>query len=176
MHVLFVHQNFPAQFRYIAPRLIRDYGWTCSFCMERVDCELPGVRKIRYSVRGGATMANSLYTRNFENAVAHANAVFEAMKQAKDLQPDLIVAHSGFGSSLFLPFLYDAPIINFLANDVFIGDCSAKSGRLQLVFGHVDMLANELNHVGGTLNTGEPRIEDQFCHARRCLNLSLENI
>ena len=29
------------------------------------------------------------------------------------MKPDLVVAHSGFGSSLFLPHLYDAPIINF---------------------------------------------------------------
>ena len=35
------------------------------------------------------------------------------MKRTPDVRPDLIVARSGFGSSLFLPFLYDRPIINF---------------------------------------------------------------
>lgn len=38
--------------------------------------------------------------------------MYEALKSRPDLKPDLIVAHSGFGSSLFLPYLYDAPIIN----------------------------------------------------------------
>jgi hypothetical protein len=31
MHVLFVHSNFPARFRYLAPRLARDFGWRCTF-------------------------------------------------------------------------------------------------------------------------------------------------
>lgn len=114
MHILFVHQNFPAQFRYIAPRLIDEHGWQCTFCTERAEGELPNVRKIIYKARGGATINNSIFTRNYENAVAHAHGVFEAMKEAKDVKPDLIVAHTGFGSSLFLPFLYDAPVINFL--------------------------------------------------------------
>jgi glycosyltransferase involved in cell wall biosynthesis len=113
MHVLFVHPNFPAQFRYIAPRLAAEHGWQCSFCTERMQDQLPGVRKILYQPRGGATAAQSFLTRNYENAVAHAMGVFEALKQTPDVKPDLIVAHSGFGSSLFLPFLYDAPIINF---------------------------------------------------------------
>jgi glycosyltransferase involved in cell wall biosynthesis len=113
MRVLFVHQNFPAQFRHIAASLAADHGWPCDFCTERADTDLPGVRKILYKPRGGATLANSVLTRNYENAVAHAVGVFEAMKACRDARPDLIVAHSGFGSSLFLPFLFDAPIINF---------------------------------------------------------------
>jgi glycosyltransferase involved in cell wall biosynthesis len=112
MHVLFVHPNFPAQFRFIAPSLVAA-GWQCTFCTERPHDEIPGVRKIIYRPLSGATQANSVLTRNYENAVGHAHGVFEAMKQARDVRPDLIVAHSGFGTSLFLPFLYDAPIINF---------------------------------------------------------------
>src|ERR1700722_6518436 len=114
MHVLFVHQNFPSQFRYIAPRLMKEYDWQCSFCTERAEGEMPGVRKILYKTRGGATVANSIFTRNFGNAVAHTPRGFEAMKQNPDVKPDLVIAHPGFGSSLFLPFLYDAPVINFL--------------------------------------------------------------
>jgi hypothetical protein len=29
------------------------------------------------------------------------------------VRPDLVVAHSGFGSSLYLPYLYDAPVVNY---------------------------------------------------------------
>jgi glycosyltransferase involved in cell wall biosynthesis len=39
--------------------------------------------------------------------------VYEALKARPDIRPDVVVAHSGFGSSLFLPHLYDAPIVNF---------------------------------------------------------------
>lgn len=114
MHVLFVHQNFPAQFRYLAPRLVRDHGWQCTFVTARPEGTLPGVEKVLYSSKGGATKANHFCTRNFENAVWEAHGVYETLKRRTDLRPDLVVAHTGFGSSLFLPYLYDAPIINFL--------------------------------------------------------------
>jgi len=114
MHVLFIHKNFPAQFRYIAPRLARDCGWKCTFLTEQTNHELPGVEKLLYTPVGGASLANHLCTRTFENTVAEASSVYETLKGQPQLQPDLIVAHAGFGSSLFLPYLYDAPIINFL--------------------------------------------------------------
>lgn len=114
MHVLFLHQNFPAQFRYIAPRLVQDYGWQCTYVTSREEGSLPGVSKILYRCTGGATRANHFASRNFENTVHEAHAVFETLRYRKDVQPDLIIAHTGFGSSLFLPFLYDAPLINFM--------------------------------------------------------------
>lgn len=114
MHVLFIHQNFPAQFRYIAPRLVAEHGWKCTFVTGKATGSLPGVEKVVYTSKGGATKANHFCTQNFENTVWEAHAVYEMLKQRPDIQPDLIVAHTGFGSSLFLPFLYDAPIINFV--------------------------------------------------------------
>lgn len=114
MHILFVHQNFPAQFQHIAPRLVREFGWRCTFVTEKAEKSLPSVEKIVYKARGGATHANHLCTRNFENCVGQAHGVYDALKSRRDLNPDLIVAHTGFGSSLFLPYLWDAPIINFL--------------------------------------------------------------
>ena len=45
--------------------------------------------------------------------MGHAHGVYEALKRRPDVRPDLVVAHSGFGSSLFLPHLYDAPVVNF---------------------------------------------------------------
>ena len=35
------------------------------------------------------------------------------MKARPDIRPDLVVGHSGFGSTLFLRELYDCPIINY---------------------------------------------------------------
>ena len=69
-----VHQNFPAQFQYIAPRLVRDRGWDCTFVTEKADGALPGVAKVVYKAVGGATAQNHPCTRNFENTVAHATA------------------------------------------------------------------------------------------------------
>src|SRR5262249_15411067 len=49
-----------------------------------------------------------------ENTIWHAHAVYEALKARPDVRPDLIVGHSGFGSTLFLRELYgDTPIVNY---------------------------------------------------------------
>ena len=118
MHVLFVHQNFPAQFRYIAPRLVQDLGWRCTFVTERDNDRdkgsLPGVDKMIYETARRRDAGDSHLARHFENTVAEAYGVYAALREKKEIKPDLIVAHTGFGSSIFLPLLYDAPIINFM--------------------------------------------------------------
>ena len=49
MHVLFVHQNFPAQFQCVAPRLAADYGWRCTFATRNTKGpDLPGVERVQY--------------------------------------------------------------------------------------------------------------------------------
>ena len=114
MHVLFIHPNFPAQFRYLAPRLALDHDWRCTFATHNTrNPDVPGVERLVYRPSGGAVPMSHVCTRGFQNDVAHAHGVYEALKARPDVRPDLVVAHSGFGSSLFLPQLYDAPVINF---------------------------------------------------------------
>jgi glycosyltransferase involved in cell wall biosynthesis len=113
MHVLFVHSNFPAQFRYLAPRLARDLGWRCTFVTRnKTAADLPGVERVLYR-KLGAGAANHPFARYFDDTIRDAHGVYEALKARPDIRPDVVVAHSGFGSSLFLPHLYDAPVVNF---------------------------------------------------------------
>jgi glycosyltransferase involved in cell wall biosynthesis len=114
MHVLFVHQNFPAQFGHIADHLIKRHGFRCTFVNERRGGTVSEIECVQYKVDGGATKHNHYCTRTFENATRHAMAVYDAVKARPDLKPDLIVGHSGFGSTLFLRELFpDTPIINY---------------------------------------------------------------
>jgi glycosyltransferase involved in cell wall biosynthesis len=114
MHVLYVHQNFPAQFGHIASRLVKDHGWRASFVSQTDPGTVGGIRKIRYTTAGGATERTHYFARTFENAVGHAHGVYEALKPLRhSLKPDVVVGHSGFGSTLLLPELWpDAPVIN----------------------------------------------------------------
>lgn len=114
MHVLFVHKNFPAQFGHIAARLVKQ-GHQATFVSETAPGTVAGIRKIHYRVQGGATPQTHYCSRTFENATWHAAAVYEALKpDAAAIQPDLIVGHSGFGSTVFLPELFpDTPIVNY---------------------------------------------------------------
>lgn len=114
MHVLFVHKNFPAQFGHIASYLIKDHGFRCSFVSELPSGKVDGIERIQYKIQGGATKNTHYCSRTFENATWHAHGVYEAMLGRPDIKPDLIVGHSGFGSTLFLADLYeDTPIINY---------------------------------------------------------------
>jgi glycosyltransferase involved in cell wall biosynthesis len=113
MHILFVHQNFPAQFGHIAAYLAQNKGYRCTFLSERPAGTAAGIERIQYRLRGGATEKNHYCSRSFENAIWHSHAVHEALVARPDISPDLIVAHSGFLSSVFLRELYDCPIVNY---------------------------------------------------------------
>src|SRR5262245_3612743 len=113
MHVLFVHQNYPAQFGHVARRMAQIPGVSCSFISELPPGVEGKVERIQYRIAGGATKQTHFFSRTFENSVWHAHAVYEALKSRPDIRPDLIVGHSGFGSTIFLRELYDAPIINY---------------------------------------------------------------
>ena len=113
MHVVFVHKNFPAQFGHVASYLVKSEGFRCTFVCELPPGEFGGVVRLQYQASGGATRTTHYCSRTFENAVWHAHAVYERMKQRSDIKPDLIVGHSGLGSTFFLRELYDCPIINY---------------------------------------------------------------
>ncbi len=113
MHILFVHKNFPAQFGHIAAALVRQ-GHRCTFVSQAPAGTVDGIERIPYSLRGGATRQTHYCSRTFENTVWHAHGVYEALEARPDVHPDLIVGHSGFGSTLFLKDLYpDVPLVNY---------------------------------------------------------------
>jgi glycosyltransferase involved in cell wall biosynthesis len=117
MHILYVHQNFPAQFGHIGLHLARTRGWRVTFVSEHPAGVVEGIEKVQYRITGGATRATHFCSRTFENGVWHTDAVFQAVAERKraeaSFRPDLIVGHSGFGSTLFLPELFpNAPIVN----------------------------------------------------------------
>jgi len=96
---------------------------------------------------------NSPLTRTFENAAGHARGVYKAMKRHPGIRPDLVVAHSGFGSSLFLPYLYDCPVVNFFGvssrvNGLCRG-CDRRAGPLWSVLacGSRPVRIHQLTHV-----------------------------
>jgi glycosyltransferase involved in cell wall biosynthesis len=113
MQILFVHQNYPAQFGHIAEYLAVHKGHRCTFVSELPGSSDGPVERIQYRRIGGATKHSHYCARTFENTIAHTHGVYEALKARPDLRPDLIVGHSGFGSTMFLRELYDCPIINY---------------------------------------------------------------
>jgi glycosyltransferase involved in cell wall biosynthesis len=113
MHILFVHQSFPAQFGHIAKYLIERHDFRCTFVSERPSGDVAGIELIQYQRQGGAREQTHFCARTFENQIWHSHALYEALVERTDLKPDLIVGHSGFTSTLFLKELFDCPVINY---------------------------------------------------------------
>jgi len=113
VQIVFVHQNFPAQFGHIANLLTNKFGYDCVFVSQQPSQGTSKIRRVKYDIKGGATEKNHFCSRTFENAIWHTHAVHDALAAQKDLKPDLIVGHSGFGSTLFLSQLFDCPVVNY---------------------------------------------------------------
>jgi glycosyltransferase involved in cell wall biosynthesis len=113
MRVLFVHQNYPAQFAQTARWLVANLGWTCTVMSEVQSGWDAGVRCLHYDVAGGATEYSHYCARSFENLIWKAHGIYEACRRDLPESPDLIVGHSGMTSTLFLRNLYSCPFINY---------------------------------------------------------------
>ena len=113
MHVLYVHQNYPAQFGHVARHLVK-LGWKATFVSRTTEGNDGGIEKLAFRPPGKPAKDAHSCARGFEGMVWQCDGIYRALKQRPDVKPDLIVGHSGFGATLFLPELYpDAPIINY---------------------------------------------------------------
>src|SRR5438105_882470 len=113
MHVLFLHQNFPAQFGPIATHLVRQRGDRVTFVSNQSAGKIAGVEHILYPLAGGATERTHYAARTFENLVWHSHGVYDALKVRPNIKPDLVVAHAGFLSAVAVRELYACPVINY---------------------------------------------------------------
>lgn len=106
MKVLFIHQNFPAQFKHLSPALAARAGWEVATLTLRK--ELPdkwqGVKVFRYSVERGSTKDIHPWVASLETQTLRGEAVLRAALalRAQGWTPDVIVAHPGWGEALFL--------------------------------------------------------------------------
>lgn len=115
LRILFIHQNMPGQYRYLAPSLAAA-GHEVLFVTQRSDVELPGVRRISYPAPRKAHASTHHYLRLYENCVLAgqqvARVLIELQRQA--LRPDVIVAHPGWGEALFAKDIFpDVPLLNY---------------------------------------------------------------
>ena len=105
MKILFIHQNFPGQFKYLAPALVQQGHTVVAMTMQKTEAkEWQGVRLAPYTATRGTTPKVHPWISDFETKTIRAEACFRAALRirAEGLNPDLIVSHHGWGESLFL--------------------------------------------------------------------------
>ena len=105
MKILFIHQNFPGQFKFLAPALVQQGHTVVAMTMQKTEAkEWQGVRLAPYTATRGTTPKVHPWISDFETKTIRAEACFREALQMKDdgFSPDVIVSHHGWGESLFL--------------------------------------------------------------------------
>lgn len=106
MNILFIHQNFPGQFKFLAPALAADPGHTvAAMTMQKVTAtEWQGVKLVPYAASRGTTPNVHPWVSDFETKTIRGEACFRAALKLREqgFIPDVIIAHPGWGESLFL--------------------------------------------------------------------------
>ena len=105
MNILFIHQNFPGQFKFLAPALVKQGHTVVAMTMQKSDAkEWQGVQLAKYSVNRGTTPNVHPWVSDFETKTIRGEACFRAALQiqAQGFTPDVIISHPGWGESLFL--------------------------------------------------------------------------
>lgn len=108
MRILFLHQNFPGQFKQLAAHLANQRGYEVMGLGEAANLERRGL-KFSYPVLGYAarpprkTQAHH-YLVSFEAAIRRGQDVLRACEQIRKggFDPDLIIGHPAWGEMLFL--------------------------------------------------------------------------
>ena len=105
MNILFIHQNFPGQFKFLAPALVKQGHSVRAMTMQKTEAmQWQGVQLVNYTSKRGSTPNVHPWVSDFETKTIRAEACFKAALQMKQqgYTPDVIVAHHGWGESLFL--------------------------------------------------------------------------
>ena len=105
MNILFIHQNFPGQFKFLAPALAKLGHRVVAMTMQKVENKVwQGVDLVSYRAARNSTPNIHPWVGDFETKTIRGEACFRAALEMKKngYTPDLIIAHPGWGESLFI--------------------------------------------------------------------------
>ena len=105
MKILFIHQNFPGQFVHLAPALVKNGHEVHALVLKKeVPPEWSGVKLHAYQPTKGTAPGVHPWALDLETKIIRAESVFRKCLElkAQGFHPDVVVAHPGWGESLFL--------------------------------------------------------------------------
>jgi glycosyltransferase involved in cell wall biosynthesis len=106
MNILFVHQNFPGQFKHLAPALVAQGHNVVALGVNPAPA-IPGVRHLLHkpqAVPGAVTDRTPAALKDFYGKLARAESVAQSLTQlaAQGFVPDVVFAHPGWGEALYI--------------------------------------------------------------------------
>jgi glycosyltransferase involved in cell wall biosynthesis len=120
MRILFIHQNFPGQFKLLAAHLAQQPGYEVVGLGDSANLDNKA-RNFNHAVLGYAARPRKKplghhYLASFEAAIRRGQDVLRACQQirAKGFVPDLVVGHPAWGELLFIKDVFpDARLIAY---------------------------------------------------------------
>ena len=105
MNILFIHQNFPGQFKHLAAVLAGQGHRVTALTLrvkERVNWK--GVDVIPYGILRKTEQKMHPWLLDLDSKVTRAESCYVAARKMRDqgYKPDLIIAHHGWGEAMFL--------------------------------------------------------------------------
>ncbi len=106
--VLFVHNNFPAQFVHLVQALGTDPSFELAAIGTQTARRLPGVKLMKYSVSNGDVAATHPFARRFDLDSRRAEEVLYAASSIAScgFEPDIVIGHPGWGETLPLRSIF----------------------------------------------------------------------
>lgn len=123
MKILFVHHNYPGQFRNFAPELVNLGYEVIALRMGNtnnkpmIPSSINGVKIHQWLPKMGTTLSAHPWVHDIETKLIRAEAAASACEKLKQRgwYPDLIIGHPGWGEMLFMRHIWDnVPEIHFL--------------------------------------------------------------
>jgi glycosyltransferase involved in cell wall biosynthesis len=116
MKYLFIHQNFPAQYRHVVQKLASLPGNDVRFITQPNENAMSGVTKVTYPRDERGPVNCHAYSLEIDRSIYAGATVAEVCRKLRDASftPDLVVGHSGWGETLFIKDVY--PKVPLLAN------------------------------------------------------------
>jgi len=102
--IVFLHQNMPGQFRFLATALARHPQLRVFFVTRRRGVTLPGVRTVVYPAPDLAEVSTEPLARPMEAAARFARATARACydMRSQGVDPAVVIVHPGWGEALLL--------------------------------------------------------------------------
>ena len=115
MNILFIHQNFPGQFKHLAPTL--SHAGHHVRAIQITGHEVVGVNSARYRPRRSSSNTIHPWAMDYETKLIRGEACAELAEKMRlgGYRPDIIVGHPGWGEMIFLNDIWpDVPQLHFL--------------------------------------------------------------
>lgn len=109
MNILFIHQNFPAQFKHLAPALAAKGHKVVALTLRVKEAmKWNGVELLPYTISRKRSKNLHPWIVDFESKLLRAESCYLAARKLKQqgFMPDIIVAHPGWGEPMFLRDLW----------------------------------------------------------------------